>query len=112
MHLTTLREAALGSGGTWAGVANIWFVTWAIRRKGEIDHELDSTAKFIRWLLAIACLGLAIQLPELLKPPPLRVCIGFVGVAFLVWPNLAYYLTGFLRQLRILPKHEVVSRKV
>src|SRR4029077_13337714 len=104
VSIMILKEATFRT-GTWVAIANIWFVTWAIRRRGELDENLDSTAKFIRWLVAILCLGTAIQLPQLLNPPTLRVCIGFVGVAFLVWPNLAYYLTRLLRRLRILPGH-------
>jgi hypothetical protein len=100
------QEAALGTGGTWIAIANIWFVAWAIRRRGELDNELDSTAKFVRWLLATACLGLAVQFPQLVNPPPVRVCLGFVGMAFLVWPNFAFYLTRFLRALRIWPRND------
>jgi hypothetical protein len=102
VHVTA-HDAALGPGGIWIAIANIWFVSWAVRHRGELDHELDSTAKFIRWMIAIVCLGVAVQFPQLLNLPPVRVCVGFLGVAFLVWPNLAYYLTRFLHLLRILP---------
>ena len=104
MSLMIPQEAALGAGGLWIAIANIWFVAWAVRHRGELDYELDSTAKLVRWLLAITCLGVAIRFPQLLNPPPLRVCIAFLGVAFVVWPNFAYYLTRLLRSLRMLPR--------
>jgi hypothetical protein len=106
VHIMIFPDTAIRTAGTWVAIANIWFVVWAIRRRGELDYELDSTAKLVRWLLAITCLGVAIRFPQLLNPPPVRVCIGFLGIAFLVWPNLAYHLTRLLRSLRILPRPE------
>src|SRR5258708_39031646 len=100
------QEQAVATRSTWVVVANVWFVAWAIRRRGEFDYELDTTAKFIRWLVAITCLGTATQLPQLLNPPSLRVCVAFAGLGFLVWPNFAYYLTKLLRYLRILRRHD------
>jgi hypothetical protein len=94
---TMLRNVELS-----AAIANIWFVAWAIRHKGELDHELDRTAKLIRWLVAIVCLGVVAQFPQSLNPPPFRVCVAFVGIGFLVWPNFAFYFTRLLRRLRIL----------
>ena len=88
----------------WAAIANIWFVAWAIRRKGELDYDLDSTAKFVRWVVASFCLGISILRPEVLKSPNLRIAVGFVGLGFLIWPNLAYHLTSLLRFLKFLPK--------
>ena len=102
MHVT-VQDAAAGPGGIWIAIANIWLVSWAVRHRGELDHELDSTAKFIRWMIAFVCLGVAVQFPHFLNPPPARVSVGMLGIAFLVWPNLAYYVTRFLRLLRILP---------
>ena len=99
----TVQDAALGPGGIWVAIANIWFVSWAVRHRGELDRELDSTEKFLRWLIVIVCLGIVIQFPQFLNPPRVRVCVGFLGIAFLVWPNLAYYVARFLRLLRILP---------
>ena len=92
-----------GTVSIWAAIANVWFVVWAIRRKGELDYDLDSTAKFVRWVVVVLCLGISILRPELLKSP-MRIAVGFVGLGFLVWPNLAYHLTNLLRFLRFLPK--------
>jgi hypothetical protein len=41
----------------------------AIRRKGELDYELDDTAKFIRWIIASLCLGIPIFRPDVFKSP-------------------------------------------
>jgi hypothetical protein len=106
VHIMISPDTAIRAGGTWLAIANIWFLVWAIRRRGELDYELDSTAKLIRWALAIVCLGVPVRFPQLINPPAIRVCLGFAGVAFLVWPNLAYHLTRFLRSLGILPRQD------
>jgi hypothetical protein len=106
VHIMIFPDTAIRTGGTWVAIANIWLVVWAIRHKGELDYELDSTAKIVRWLLVIICFGVVIRFPQLLNPPPVRVCIAFLGLAFLVWPNLAYHLTRLLRSLRILPRQD------
>jgi hypothetical protein len=100
--ITVLQEASFRSEGTWAAVLNVWFVVWAIRRKGELDYKLDGTAKGIRWLIVLLFLGTAVQAPWLLNPPSVRLCVGFIGLGFLVWPNLAYHLTGLLRRCKLL----------
>jgi hypothetical protein len=104
--MTGLDAPAFSISGTWAAVANIWFVVWAVRRRGEFDYKLDTTAKLARWLIALVCLFAAIQLPQLLNPPPLRICVGLIGLTFLVWPNTAYHLTRILRRLKVLPERD------
>ena len=88
--------------GPVAAILNIWFVCWAIRRQGELDYDLDRIARAVRWVIVIICLGLVFGLPQLLNPPSLRVCVAIIGIAFLVWPNLAYHTTRFLRLIRLL----------
>jgi hypothetical protein len=65
-----------------------------------LDHELDSTAKLIRWCIAIV--GLAVG--AMMNSETLRLSAGLTGLLFLVWPNTAYHLTNLLRFLRVLPK--------
>ena len=96
------QEASFPAWGTWSAIANVWFAVWAIRHKGELDYELDSSAKLIRWFVVAICLGLTIQLPQLLNPPWFRLSVGLLGVAFLAWPNFAYHLTRILRRLKLL----------
>jgi hypothetical protein len=94
-------------GGISAAICNIWFVVWAIRRKGELDYDLDPAAKWVRWIVVAIFLGTPIFRPELFGPrPTLRVCVALVGLLFLVWPNFAYYLTRILRALRLIAKSE------
>jgi hypothetical protein len=84
----------------WVGVISIWFTVWAIRYQGELDRELDSTAKLIRWLIAIPSLALV----PMVNSDTLRMSVFIVGLLFLVWPNTAYHLTKLLRFLRVLPE--------
>jgi hypothetical protein len=84
----------------WACVASVWLAVWAIRRRGELDHELDSTAKLIRWLIAVC----GLTLWPMIGSSTLRMSVGFTGMLFLVWPNTAYHLTRLLRFLHVLPK--------
>jgi len=88
--------------GTIASVGSIWFCAWAIRRGGEFDYPLDFTAKIIRWLSVVIFMGLPVEIPQLLTPAA-RVVLGLTGLAFLAWPNFAYYLTRFLRWSKLLP---------
>jgi hypothetical protein len=83
-------------------IANIWFVAWAVRHRGELDYDLDWNAKIVRWFVVVACLGLAVQVPQLLNPPWFRFTVGAVGIAFLVWPNFAYHVTRVLRWLKLI----------
>jgi hypothetical protein len=95
------------AGGTLTAIANIWFCVWAIRHKGQLDYELDPTAKWIRWIVVAMFLGTPIFRPELFGArPTLRVCIGMVGLLFLVWPNFAYHSTRCLRAMRLIRKSE------
>jgi hypothetical protein len=89
-----------------AAIISVWIAFWAIRHKGELDYKLDTAGKFIRWLSVGICLGFVFLAPELLNPPYVRVSVFVLGMAFLVWPNLAYHLTRVLRQVRILPRHD------
>ena len=91
-----------GRVGPATTILNIWFVWWAIRFKGELDYMLDLTARVIRWLVIAICLGFVCGLPELVYPPTLRVCVAFIGVAFLVWPNLAYHATRVVRLIKLI----------
>lgn len=78
-----MLEINFRSTSTWIAIANIWFVIWAIRRRGEFDYDLDSTAKLLRWLTALACLCLAIEFPRVFKSTNVREGVGIVGIAFL-----------------------------
>ena len=89
-----------------AAIMSIWIASWAIWHKGELDYNLDGAGKIIRWLSVGICLGLVFLAPELLNLSYLRISVFVLGMAFLAWPNLAYHLTRFFRQLRMLPRHD------
>jgi hypothetical protein len=89
----------------------MWFVAWAIRRRGELDHQLDVTAKTIRWVVVALFLGLPVQAPQLVTSPNIRLSLGTIGVAFLVWPNFAYYLTRVLRRWKVLRRADHVPNQ-
>jgi hypothetical protein len=79
-----------------AGCAiNLWIAIWSVRRRGEFDLKLDRGTRKIRWSIVVAAWILA-SLP-LSRFGPIRVAALFLGVAFLWWPNLAYYLMRLLR---------------
>jgi hypothetical protein len=101
-NIPSPQEAGFPAAGIWGAIANIWFVVWAISHRGELDYDLDLNAKIIRWFVVVVCLGLAIQVPQLLNPPWFRFTVGLIGIAFLVWPNFAYHLTRVLRWLKLL----------
>ena len=84
-----------------AGVGAVWVCAWAIRRKGELDYPLDSTAKVVRWVAVVILMGIPANFPSL--PINLRRVLDFSGIAFLAWPNFAYHLTRFLRSCKLLP---------
>ena len=90
-----------------AAICNIWFVVWAVRSKGELDYDLDPTAKRIRWIIVAIFLGTPIFRPQLFGPrPAVRLCVALVGLLFLVWPNFAYHLTRLLRAARLISEAE------
>lgn len=84
----TLLSASLG----------IWFVVWAVRGNLDIDRPLSASAWYLRIVVVIMCYSLA-AVPSI--RPGSRIVVrqtlsAAVGLAFLCWPNFAYYLArGF-----------------
>jgi hypothetical protein len=89
-----------------SSVAGIWFTCWSIRFGFDLDYKLDRVGKTVRWVMVGLCLGSVVEAP-LLFNPDVRVGVGFCGIAFLVWPNLAYHLTRLLRHWKIVPKADL-----
>jgi hypothetical protein len=83
-----------------SSVISIWFVVWAIRRKGDLDYNLSPGGMLIRWFLVVSCLGGVLVAPQLFEPPNLRLGVFALGMAFLVWPNFAYHLVNLLSRRR------------
>jgi hypothetical protein len=80
-----------------AQIVCIWLPVWAIRRKAEVDHPLDQTARVVRWITVAVGFAAGYYVPgsELWY---LRVTGAFVGLAFLCWPNFAYHVTNLFRR--------------
>lgn len=76
-----------------AKIACIWFSVWAVRRKAEVDYALERPARVVRWSVVVVGFVMGYYLPGP-KFGYLRVAGGFLGLAFLCWPNFAYHLTN------------------
>jgi hypothetical protein len=75
-----------------AKVACIWLSVWVLRKKGDVDYPLNGPARAVRWAMVVMgfAIGYYTPRPELWY---VRMAGGFLGLAFLCWPNFAYYLT-------------------
>jgi len=88
---------------TAAKALGLWFVFWAIRRRGELDVELDRVGQSVRWIFVI--LGfLLVAVFSRLGLDYARIGALIVALGFLCWPNFAYHLTNTLRRWGLLPR--------
>jgi hypothetical protein len=69
----------------------IWLSIWAVRYGMSIDYRLGIRGKVTRWAAVLLCFGLT-AVPGS-KLGWFRIICYLVGLAFLCWPNLAYYLS-------------------
>lgn len=79
------------------GAASIWFVSWALRRRYELDYKLDQSESILRWSVIVFAFGLTLLGGHSFAV--VRIVAGIFGVAFLAWPNLAHHamdLAGLL----------------
>ena len=86
----------MNPGRDLAAVACIWLSAWFLRRKYEVDYQLDWKGHLIRWLVVASGFYVAAALrgPQYTVH---RVTAGVVGLAFLCWPNISYHLSRVLR---------------
>lgn len=105
-------EVAIGYLTTYAWV-------WPIRRRGDFDLPMDSTARHVRWLTVLVLLGLSERLVrpfpgsdhlagysgalQAFQHNPGGMLLAYASLAFFVWPNLGLHLTRLLRWMRVLP---------
>ena len=81
------------------GAASVWFVSWALRRRYELDCKLDRREQILRWAFIAAAFGLTLlRAPEF---SAVRVLAGISGIAFLAWPNLAQHTMRLAEQLHL-----------
>jgi len=69
---------------------SVWFVSWALRRKYELDYKLTVTEQLTRWAIVAAAFGLTF-LPDS-NLATVRIVAGILGIGFVAWPNLAHHL--------------------
>src|SRR5579863_3600722 len=103
-----MSDTFLYLSGLAGNAVTIWLAFWAIRRKYELDHKLDRTARFVRWSMvsigfAVAFIGFAVALLPGNQLGVVRLSAGALLIAFLAWPNLAYHSTRLLRRWGFLP---------
>jgi|SRR5579859_1256506 len=96
-----MSDTFLYLSGLAGNAVTIWLAFWAIRRKYELDHELDRTARFVRW--SMVSIGFAVALLPGNQLGLVRLSAGALLIAFLAWPNLAYHSTRLLRRWGLLP---------
>lgn len=80
------------------GAVAVWFVSWALRRKYELDEKLTWREQILRWVVVAIFFGLT-----LLDGPKLaavRIIAWIFGTAFLAWPNLAHRAMSVVNQFR------------
>ena len=80
------------------GAVAVWFVSWALRRKYELDQRLDWRAQTVRWMLISIAYGLTLLGGSNLAV--VRITAWILGTTFLAWPNLAYYILAMFDQSR------------
>jgi len=80
-----------------AKIVCIWLSVWAIRKKAEVDYPLDRTARLVRWAVVVVGFAIGYYVPGS-EFAYTRIGGGFLGLAFLCWPNFAYHLTNLFRR--------------
>jgi len=85
-----LQAAVSQAGYLLESSAGIWLSSWFLRRRACWDYRLSGVAEATRWTIVFVGYLLGVLLPT----PAARLISGFVGLAFLCWPNFAYHLTN------------------
>ncbi len=91
--LHVFAELVSGAYSVGAKALGVWFVFWAIRRKGEFDYELTRNAKLVRWAVVGIAFALVAEFTRI-GFDAARISALVIGLAFLCWPNFAYHLVS------------------
>jgi hypothetical protein len=79
-----------------SGAASIWFISWATRRRYDVECQLTRNEHIVRGLIVAAGFGLAfLQGGEF---EIVRIVAGIVALAFLAWPNFARTVVSLVRK--------------
>ena len=76
-----------------SGAVSIWFISWAIRRRYEVDCQLTRKEHIIRWFVIAAGFGLAFLRGGEFEV--VRLVAGLIALGFLAWPNFARGISTF-----------------
>ena len=80
-----------------SGAVSIWFISWAIRRRYEVDCQLTRKEHIIRGLVVATGFGLAFLRGAEFEV--VRIVAGVIALGFLAWPNFARSLVGLVAKL-------------
>ena len=70
----------------------LWFMFWAVRVSAGVDYKLNTRGRSVRW--AVVVVGFALTSIPGARLGWFRVIAFLMGLSFLCWPNLAYYLNS------------------
>lgn len=73
---------------------SVWFISWAIRRRYELDHNLTRIEQFIRWMIVLVAFGLTFLSGSNFAMT--RIIAGITGMLFVAWPNLAHRVLAII----------------
>ncbi len=77
-----------------------WVPAYSIRRRGGFDYDLGTAGQAVRW-----CIVLGSAAGMRYGPIPwVRVTCGVLFLAFIAWPNLAWYPMAALAWVRRVPR--------
>jgi hypothetical protein len=74
----------------------IWFVSWSVRRRYELDCELTVGEKVFRWTIVAAGFGLSLIPGKSFEP--VRLIAGLTALALLAFPNLVRVIFDLRRR--------------
>lgn len=75
---------------------SVWFVSWALRRKYELDHKLTPTEQLIRSAIIVVAFGMTLLPGSNLAA--VRIIAGMIGIGFVAWPNLAHHTAAMFQR--------------
>ena len=80
-----LSKIAIGAGYMFSVALAVWLPCWGLRKRYELDHQLDTTARRIRWFSVALCLILIDF--RIVPPGNGAAALGLIFLAFFAWPN-------------------------
>jgi hypothetical protein len=82
-----------------AGAVSVWFISWAIRRRYDLDYQLTRKEHIVRW--AIVAVGFGLAFLQGAEFEVVRIAAGLIALGFLAWPNFARSLVALVARFRM-----------